>query len=46
MNKATGCDLSQYGTPNHFPDVRKMVERRLATVQEKALENPEGLEEE
>ena len=44
MNMATACDLSQYGTPNHFPDVRKKVERRLATVQKKALENPERLE--
>ncbi len=30
---------------DHFVGVNKMVERRLATAEKKALKNPDGLEE-
>ncbi len=40
----TACEVSNQAISDHFVDVNKMVERRLAADEKKALKNPDALD--
>ncbi len=43
LKAKTACEVSGHDVPDHFPEVRKKVERRLAAEDKRSLKHPDAL---